>query len=546
MCVIIIIGKNVEKCMPILDNNTICKNYKIFIDTCSLLDDTVEDFFSNIKSDLVRNDNKIIIPYGVISELDKHQKNTVNTNLSKRAKRALRIIQKYLKNGKYLKIMGEENEQFADNVFQTVFTKFRLRYNLLLITQDNNLAKAILSLKNTPSVQYVKEIEVLRIDTKGTLESFFWQDQASQNIDKFKLCTSVTNISDTPISVKHIPVENDIISSVKHGSIRLIKRLGGGGEGDVYKTNTPYIAKIYKQGKLTSRKQKKLELMVTKKVEYEGICYPVDLLYEINEFVGYLMPEARGEVLQTSIFIKPRMMELFPNWKKRDIVEVAVEILKKIKYLHDRNIILGDINPMNIHIVNSKEIYFVDTDSYQIEDFPCPVGTVNYTAPELQGKKYEDYLRTFGNEYFAVATLLFMLMLPGKTPYAQQGGGSPTENIRGMDFPYPFGGTKGGVPEGPWRYCWSHLTYELKKAFYETFMKWENVPIELKKNNEKAIQNHASQNTRYDVTKWLDMFQRYQKLLDLGKFGDQDPMSEEIFPTRLKRIPQNKYSRTYS
>ena len=536
--------------MSFLDNDSICKKFKIFIDTCSLIDGKFEDFFADIKSDLLKNDNRIIIPYGVIAELDKHQKQATKENLKEKAKNVLKIIQKYLNKNKYIKVMGEENEKFADNVFQTVFTKFRLEYNLLLITQDKNLAKTILSLKNNPSVQYVKEIEVLRINNKGKLEQFNWNEQTSslttRSKDGFRLCTTVTKISDNPIRLKHIPLENDTISSKKNGKIKLIKRLGGGGEGDVYRTNTPYIAKIYKQGKLTLRKQKKLELMVTKDISFNGICYPVDLLYENNEFVGYLMPEAKGEVLQTSIFIKPRMMELFPNWKKRDLVEVAVEILKKIKYLHDRNIILGDINPMNIQIVSSKEIYFVDTDSYQIEDFPCPVGTVNYTAPELQGKKYEDYLRTFGNEYFAVATLLFMLMLPGKTPYAQQGGGSPMENIRGMDFPYPFGGTKGGVPEGPWRYCWSHLTYEIKKAFYETFMKWENVPLELKNNTEKSVQNHASEKSRYDVAKWLGMFQRYKCLLDSGKFGEQDHMSEEIFPTRFKSISQDKYSNSYS
>lgn len=32
-----------------------------------------------------------------------------------------------------------------------------------------------------------------------------------------------------------------------------------------------------------------------------------------------------------------------------------------------------------------------------------------------------------------------MIMLPGKPPYSQQGGGYPGDNIKNMDFSYPFG-----------------------------------------------------------------------------------------------------------
>lgn len=82
---------------------------------------------------------------------------------------------------------------------------------------------------------------------------------------------------------------------------------------------------------------------------------------------------------------------------------LCITILKKLKYLHDRNVILGDINPNNILVVSPTEVYFVDTDSYQIEGFPCPVGTINFTAPEIQRKDFSTFLRTIGNERFAVA-----------------------------------------------------------------------------------------------------------------------------------------------
>ena len=201
----------------------------------------------------------------------------------------------------------------------------------------------------------------------------------------------------------------------------------------------------------------------------------------------------------------------------------------KIKYLHNRNIIIGDINPANILLVYPTEVYFVDTDSYQIEVFPCPVGTINYTAPEIQRKTFATFLRSYGNEYFAVATLLFMIMLPGKPPYSQQGGENPIDNIIKMDFSYPLGDLSNKkTPDGPWRFIWSHLPFDLKSGFYHTFRRGGD---------------YSTENNRLNVEKWLNMFQYYLQLLDSGKYGMRDKMSEDLFPTRYQRHPDVTYAR---
>ncbi|MGN1119517.1 MAG: CFI-box-CTERM domain-containing protein, partial [Oscillospiraceae bacterium] len=274
----------------------------------------------------------------------------------------------------------------------------------------------------------------------------------------------------------------------------------------------------------------KIMLMLSKRIDCPGICYPVAEIYNSSkEFVGFLMPSAKGKELQRSIFIKPCFLKQFPGWKKRDTVRLCVTILEKIKYLHDRNIIMGDINPANILVVSPDEVYFVDTDSYQVEGFPCPVGTINYTAPEIQRKDFGTFLRSFGNENFAVATLLFMIMLPGKPPYSQQGGEDQATNIIKMDFSYPFGDNSNKkTPDGPWRFIWSHLTYDIKEAFYTTFRKGEE---------------HSTEKSRLSVDEWLSLFKYYLELLESGKYGEQDEMSEELFPTRHKKHNSLTYTK---
>lgn len=518
------------------------KDYKIFMDTCSILHSAADKFWKNIVPLLEQYGNKIIIQRRVIEELQKHEANLQKPDLAKNSTRSLNIIQQLRKAG-LIELRGEESDNFADHVFLVVFSKFRMTHKLLLITEDKKLAMDIIALNKNRSVK-ANDVNVRRINQYGYLSGFTWRTEDSgvtrhKGINKkpldeldedevFQICKTVTSMDDTILKVSHIPAENEIVYT-SWGTIKLETRVAAGGEGIIYTTNTPYVAKIYKKENNTRRKYEKIKLMLSKKIKCEGICYPVAALYNSNrEFVGYLMPIARGKELQKSIFIKPLFLKNFPNWKKRDTVELCVTILEKIKYLHDRNIIMGDINPANILIASPKEVFFVDTDSYQVEDFPCPVGTNNYTAPEIQRKHFASFLRTMGNENFAVATLLFMIMLPGKPPYSQQGGEDPINNIIKMDFSYPFGDNSNKkTPDGPWRYIWSHLTYDLKKAFYNTFRK---------------DGDYATEHTRLSVDEWMPIFTYYLDLLDSGKLGKRDEMSEELFPTRHKKSPNVVYT----
>lgn len=534
------------------------ENYKIFIDTCSLMDMQADSFYNNIYPYLEKNSSKIIVPSRVIDELSKHVRSK-NQDKQKKASNGLSILEK-LKRKNLLDVRGELSDNFADNVFLVVFTKFRMQHKLLLITQDNTLAKEVLNLNNSKAVKannilvkrinkhgYLSNIENIQSENTGNSRNNVKDKQKTitkrrEKIDKFELATEVKRHSDNNIKISKVPDENDIVTSGTGAKIKLIKKLASGGEGSVYTTNTEYVAKIYKKDKVTRDKLEKIKLMVSKKINCKGICWPVDVLYNSNnEFVGYLMAKASGKEMQRLFLSKPVLLKNMPKWKKRDTVELCITILEKIEYLHKRNIILGDINPFNILIVSSKEVYFVDTDSYQIEGYPCPVGTIPFKSQELilddnkYKRKYKvdrsfaDYLRTFENEHFSIAVLLFMIMLPGKHPYSLQGGESMTENILNMDFAYPLGEQSNGrTPDGPWKFIWSHMPYFIKEAFYETF----------RKDGE-----YSKPEDRMDVEAWSRKMAEYLRLLDSGKYAKQDEMSEELFPTRRKKIKGIEYEK---
>lgn len=531
------------------------RNYKVFIDTCSILSIHADKFWDNIIPILKEEHKDIIVPYRVYQEVNKFasdpdlcaRKSPNEPELYNLAQKAKINLFKLYNEG-LVRVLGDKNDNFADNVFQTVFTQYRMKYNMFLITQDKNLADDILRISQSKAVTVNNLIGVRRINKYGFLSihdsekpddkkkynnsivSSLSNDNNDSNIPEEEMFAYVDKIvsvqGENPITL--IPKEGDILYAQRgeaRQEIKLVKAGKSGGEGTIFDTDIPnVVAKIYKPGKVDRLKYQKLQIMITKDINCEGVCFPLALLYNrLGEFVGFLMEKAKGKELQRCVFMPKLLKQTFPLWKKKDTVQLCITILHKLKYLHDRNIILGDINPLNILVVSPSEVYFVDTDSYQVEGYPCPVGTINYTAPEIQKKRFDTFLRTRGNERFAVATLLFMIMLPGKPPYSIQGGENQIDNIINGDFAYASGERSNRkAPEGVWRYMWSHLPRYLKDDFYETFHK---------------NGTHNAENKRFSDADWINKFEHYLELLndETGKFLSNDSMSADLFPTRHKK-----------
>lgn len=308
------------------------------------------------------------------------------------------------------------------------------------------------------------------------------------------------------------------------GKVVLQSQVGQrGGEGTVYKCNIPNkVCKIYHNDRLTMFRLKKLLEMQSKKIKIKGICYPEELLYnEKRQFCGYLMNEAKGHKLQTSVMHPMVIKDKFPNWRRKQLVDLCISILEIVEQLHKSNIIIGDINANNILVADYNKVYFIDCDSFQVGPYPCPVGTEYFTPRELQGKKYSEFLRTKEHDMFAITTLFFMILFLGKPPYSAKGGTNPAENVRKGNFPYKFGNRKGeNVPEGPWKFIWSHLPRKMKAIFVDCFVD----------NKKPSIR---------DLKMALELYRAgIENLKSCGDgFKDGYNFSNELLPTQNKKVP---------
>jgi serine/threonine protein kinase len=284
---------------------------------------------------------------------------------------------------------------------------------------------------------------------------------------------------------------NDIninaLASKKNQTLFLFK--GKGGEGTVFVSNDTKLAvKIYNKSKSNPTKEQKLKSMVKAGVNVHGICWPVKYI-NFRDRAAYVMRAAIGTDLH--LLLRKKTLEQYSNIDRLFLIKIAIDLLNKIVYLHQKEILIGDINLMNILVdIEKSETYLIDTDSFQFDRYPCPVGSVIFTAPELQHTNFSNYFRTKQHEYFAIATLLFIIFHGGKAPYAHIGGAGPAEDIKNRNFPYPYGNDfHYETPKGVYENMWSMLPIKMRQAFYDIFKKgkrispedWKNILVQYKK-----------------------------------------------------------------
>ena len=512
---------------------------RVFIDTCWLMHPQgPEVLIQQILPALPDPSTQLILAFPVSEEIKKHMTSATQEKAAAARNAALTLVK--LQRKSQIRVMGSPVDTFPDNLFQQLVAQWRLTYNLVLLTNDRALAADIIALRSSASVQNIRRIHVYSIKN-GELMSWDAQrsrqndavnpqgarrdgheertpdstERTTRGIQPFEMATAVTTIPDTPVKIRHVPQAGDVITLAASGTrYALSEQLGAGGEGTAWKLPDGQVAKIFHADKMNQRRLAKLQLMTSNPVRHPSICWPHDLVKNAGgEIVGYVMPQAQGRELDRSVFRAPLMAKVFPHWNRSHLVKVCIHLLQAVRHLHAHNVLIGDINGRNIMVDEHTNVWLVDCDSYQVSGFPSPVGVQSFLAPELRGISLGTQLRTLESELYSLSVLLFMLFLPGKGPYAYQGGGDLTSNLQAQHFPYPFGDTRSsGVPVGPWYNAWSQLIFRAKELFFQTF----------------------SDGRRFPVHEWLDMARRFENTLERGF------VSNEIFPRYRKELSREE------
>lgn len=478
--------------------------------------------------------------------------------------------------------LGDGSNPYADDLFVELFSHFGGRYNMCLLTNDITLRMRIRLLAVRTGHRLVAgtvlgDGQIVLDDDKSLYDRAAWKltrinrkiDEGlarpkdrkeaaflASLFDEFKRALPVAAV-DTGFVAKQgdklraggsprqssgfkrvtiIKPKDELLSDaaipgagdrvfIETADSRVALQLGGllgeGGEGSVYAIEDVQnqVVKIFHKTHRTTHRKAKLEILVERALRADGIGFPTGLITNPDgAFVGYSMPKASGKELQATIMRPARFRRVYPNWTKADLVDVCISFLEKVEYLHSLNILLGDINPKNLMVDEQKDVWIIDADSWQVEGYPCPVGTAMFTAPSITGD-YANSLRTVEEERFAVATMLFMILITGQFPYARAGadGGDFATLIREGKFAFQFkGASNRDQPEGKWKFMWSHLPLRVKSLFWNTFQK----------------EGGSRYDRRPTASEWLAVFREYRSFL--GSAHDFDPMSNDVYPIRFK------------
>lgn len=345
----------------------------------------------------------------------------------------------------------------------------------------------------------------------------------------FELPSKIYPVTKVVYRSETVPSKMDLVYDSCHQMIRLEDEFISNPQSITYQTSLSGMqAKIYQKSWLQiSYFKDKVEKMINNPVIFEGICWPKDMLYDKNgEFVGILVPKAEGYQLKQDIMSQVGIESHFPMWDRRDLTHLAKTILEKIVFLQERNVIFGLINPSAIFVKDADHVYFADMDTYQIEGYPI----LNYErvmqAPELLDVDNSLRLYSKQQDNYEIAMLLFMILMPGKFPYNKGKNTDISESIKKMMFAFRYGEgqtSEHGAREyfGLWRFVWSHLGNELKKAFYYTF---------------QYGQPYSLPEKRKYASFWLMKIQELEKELA----NPYDKESLRIFPRTFKRYNGTK------
>ncbi len=256
----------------------------------------------------------------------------------------------------------------------------------------------------------------------------------------------------------------DYVYSPKYGYLKLDKQKAmSGGEGVCYKTYRGFFVKLYNQNHLNYVNLKKLQTMCQMDISNDFVLWPLDIVYYNNNFAGYVMKELKDAIniddMRDQGFRVGEMMPL-------DRYKICLNFLKQVDYLHRKNILVGDMKPDNIMVKPPNSVYIIDSGSFQIEDYCCPVCHPSYTEKVYTGDELRRNLRTLEDEYFPINRILFeMLML--KSPFYNKNNIEVNEEGN-RNFEYPM--IKAKVTEFPLHIkLWFAMSQNMRDYFYYYF-----------------------------------------------------------------------------
>ncbi len=261
------------------------------------------------------------------------------------------------------------------------------------------------------------------------------------------------------------PGDLTYVYSPRYGYLKLDKSKElSGGEGVCYRTYNGFLCKLYFKKHLSYVNLKKLQAMVDMGCSTPYISWPLDILYYRNQFVGYLMRELTDvksvDELRDDGFSEFRILDRF---------RIVRNFLSGVAYLHERDILVGDMKLDNILVEQSCDVHIIDAGSFQVGDYACTVCHKEYTERSYTSDELKTVLRCVREEYFPINKIIFeILMLKGPF-YSKDNTEIDGDGSREFHYPLEFDGAQDPRTLPYHMKMWFSLSPAMRRYFYYYF-----------------------------------------------------------------------------
>jgi DNA-binding helix-hairpin-helix protein with protein kinase domain len=265
--------------------------------------------------------------------------------------------------------------------------------------------------------------------------------------------------------------------------------------------------------------------------------------------VGCLVPRVAGARRLGELSNPRARRRLCPLFHYGYLLRGGRNLAAAVRGLHEHGFVVGDLNESNVLLTPRALVTLVDADSFQVpgpgRPYPCPVGRAEYTAPELQGADWAEAERRPEHDAFALAVLLFQMLMQGTHPFSGMftGAGEPpplAERIRAGHWPHAWhrDGPFQPVPQAP---PWDVLPPAVAELFVRCFEDGHAAP---ERRPSAAAWQQALEEAEAGLTRCAANPQhRYPHGLDecpwcrLARQQDHDPFpsADELKARRLSR-----------
>jgi DNA-binding helix-hairpin-helix protein with protein kinase domain len=217
--------------------------------------------------------------------------------------------------------------------------------------------------------------------------------------------------------------------------VKLAKRVGKGGEGEVYclEGDPKHAVKLYTTSDIKSR-ESKIDVMIRASLAQQApqVAFPLAVARTTQgQFAGFLMKLVTNHKPLHELYSPGPRKHHFPQADYRFLVRTAANISRAVAAVHQLDCVIGDINHSSILVSRDATVALIDSDSFQIRGdsqlYLCRVGVPEYTPPELQGLPLGSISRTANHDAFGLAVVIFQLLFMGRHPFigATRRGESP-------------------------------------------------------------------------------------------------------------------------